>query len=87
MTTSESTTDEPMITDEQSRPRRAARATRRPQQAAETPTPALDVHTPHGRRPSALADPPITLAPHPENAIVITDPASSRRRPSMHMSS
>src|SRR5690349_18913271 len=39
----------------------------------------LEVHTPDGRRQVPIGDKPVTIGRHPENGIVITDPAASRR--------
>src|SRR4051812_12527454 len=39
----------------------------------------LEVHTPDGRRQVPVGDKPMTIGRHPENLVVISDPASSRR--------
>jgi general secretion pathway protein E len=39
----------------------------------------LEVHTPDGRRQVPVGDQPVTIGRHPENTVVISDPASSRR--------
>jgi general secretion pathway protein E len=39
----------------------------------------LEVHTPDGRRKVPIGDKPVTIGRHPENTVVISDPASSRR--------
>jgi type II secretory ATPase GspE/PulE/Tfp pilus assembly ATPase PilB-like protein len=41
--------------------------------------PFLEIHTPDGRRQVPVGDEPVTIGRHPENAVVISDPVSSRR--------
>jgi general secretion pathway protein E len=41
--------------------------------------PYLEIHTPDGRRQVPVGDAPVTIGRHPENAVVISDPVSSRR--------
>src|SRR4051812_25889591 len=41
--------------------------------------PFLEVHTPDGRRQIPGGDEPLTIGRHPQNAVVISDPVSSRR--------
>jgi general secretion pathway protein E len=39
----------------------------------------LEIHTPDGRRKVPVGAQPVTIGRHPENVVVISDPASSRR--------
>ena len=43
------------------------------------PTEYLEIQTPDGRKQVPVSDKPMTVGRHPENAVVISDPVSSRR--------
>ncbi len=43
------------------------------------PTEYLEIQTPDGRKQVPVADKPMSIGRHPENAVVISDPVSSRR--------